>query len=110
MKVKLTNCWIKKHKPCQGGINWLLSQPDKERNSIIILERLIKENKLDWANWTIVRCMNYKQYVSYAVYSAKCAEQEVRATAGSETLYKQQKAEAEKLYKQQKNVLKVITR
>ena len=45
------------------------------RISIIDLVKLaIKSednNHLDDANWLIVRCMSYKQYVSYAVYAAK---------------------------------------
>ena len=35
------------------------------------MEKLIKEKHLDWANWTIVRVMDYKQYVSYAVFAAE---------------------------------------
>jgi hypothetical protein len=31
----------------------------------------MKHDKLDWANWLIVRIMTYKQYVSYAVFSAE---------------------------------------
>lgn len=31
----------------------------------------MKENKLSWANWLIVRLMKYKQYVKYAVYAAE---------------------------------------
>ncbi|MFH1640494.1 MAG: putative immunity protein, partial [Candidatus Omnitrophota bacterium] len=43
----------------------------KERNAVEVLRLLIKQKKYDWANWTIVRVMDYKQYVSYAVYAAK---------------------------------------
>ena len=35
------------------------------------IRHLIKKDKLEWANWFIVRCMKYKQYVSYAVYAAE---------------------------------------
>lgn len=44
---------------------------DKEVAPVYAIKRLIKENKLDWANWLIVRCMGYKQYIAYAIYAAR---------------------------------------
>jgi len=40
-------------------------------DSIKVVEWLIKEDKLDWANWLIVRVMERKQYLAYAIYSAE---------------------------------------
>ena len=67
--MKLSKQWLQKHNACQEGIDKFIAQ--KERDSILILNKLIKYNQLDWANWLIVRCMKYKQYVSYAVFAAE---------------------------------------
>jgi len=61
--------WLEKRNACKEGVVWFEQQ--KERNGIKVVEKLIKENKLDWANWLIVRIMRYKQYVAYAVYAAE---------------------------------------
>ena len=66
--MKITQDWVKKNEPCQAALDWW---DKKERNPIVILKKLIQDNHLQWANWTIVRVMNYKQYVSYAVYAAE---------------------------------------
>jgi hypothetical protein len=54
---------------CKGGLDWY-----KEQNTadlFEILDELIKQEHLDWANWLLPRMMKYKQYVSYAVYAAE---------------------------------------
>jgi len=60
---------LRKHSACDSGVRWFLSQ--KETSPTKVVEALIKEDNLDWANWAIVRCMTYKQYVSYAVFAAE---------------------------------------
>lgn len=65
----ITLKWLEKQDACKEGIEWFKNQ--SERNDLKIVEKLIAENKLDWANWLIVRLMTYKQYVSYAIYSAE---------------------------------------
>lgn len=68
--MRLDKEWIKKWEPCVEGVKWLKKQDTDE--AIVILKRLIeKEKKYDWANWAIVRCMTYNQYVAYAVYVAE---------------------------------------
>ena len=65
----ITDEWIDKNQPCEEAIkNWW---DKKERNPIKILELLIEEKKYNWANWVIVRIMEYKDYVSYAVFAAE---------------------------------------
>ena len=61
--------WLEKRDACKEGVVWFENQ--KERNGIEVVEKLIKEKKLDWANWLIVRLMKYKQYISYVVYAAE---------------------------------------
>jgi len=66
--MKLTDNWIKKYEPCEEGVEWW---DGKERDSLKILRKLIREKRYYWANWLIVRTMTYKQYVRYAVYAAE---------------------------------------
>jgi len=65
---KITDEWIKDKAPCQEALDWW---DKKELNPIKILKLLIKAKKYVWANWFIVRVMEYKDYVSYAVFAAE---------------------------------------
>jgi len=67
--MKIDREWLIKKSACADGIDWFEAQ--KRTDGIEILQALIQENKLDWANWLIVRIMNYFQYVKYAVYAAE---------------------------------------
>jgi hypothetical protein len=49
----------------------MFNNQNKEFKPIKLLDLLIKEYKLDWANWLIVRVMKYKQYLNYTVYAAE---------------------------------------
>ena len=62
--------WLIEKKACNEGVVWFCNQ--KETNGLVVVKKLIAEDKLDWANWLIVRIMNYKQRVSYAVFAAEC--------------------------------------
>ena len=65
----ITKQWLQKEDACLSGVKWFLSQ--KESDGLKVVKKLIVENKLDWANWLIVRMMTYKQHVSYAVFAAE---------------------------------------
>ena len=67
--MKLTEQWLKEKSACSEGVGWFLKQ--KKTDAVKVLEKLIKEKQLPWANWTIVRVMNYKQRVQYAVFAAE---------------------------------------
>lgn len=68
--MKITEEWLKEQEACVKGIKWFKNQ--EERDPIKLIEWFIENEKhLDWANWLIVRIMDYKQYVSYAVYAAE---------------------------------------
>ncbi len=53
--MKITNEWLKKKSACEEGIMWFNNQ--KETDAVKVLEKLIAESYLQWANWTIVRVM-----------------------------------------------------
>src|SRR3990167_165452 len=74
--MKITKRWIEKYNPCSRAVEWFWKQ--KERDNIKVLKKLIAEDKLDWANWAIVKFMaelgtirGYQMYVKYAVFAAK---------------------------------------
>jgi hypothetical protein len=66
--LEITDSWITANKPCQEA---LAMWDRKVKDPIKILKWLIKIKKYDWANWFIVRVMEYKDYVSYAVFAAE---------------------------------------
>ena len=67
--MKLTEEWLKEKSACSEGVEWFLKQ--KETDAVKVLEKLIKEKQLQWANWTICRVFNYKQRIQYAVFAAE---------------------------------------
>jgi hypothetical protein len=69
--TKITDEWIMQNSPCKEAVEGWWDK--KERNPIKILELLIKDKKYDWANWFIVRVMEYKDYVAYAVFAVEQA-------------------------------------
>ena len=68
--LKITKEWLVSKEACQDGFEWFVEQ-NKEFEPVELIDLLIKENQLDWANWLVVRVMNYSQYVSYAVFAAE---------------------------------------
>ena len=67
---KITIEWLKSKSACHDGLDWFVEQ-GKEVEPVPLLNLLIEENQLNWANWLIVRVMEYKQCVSYAVFAAE---------------------------------------
>jgi len=70
--MKITKEWLTEKGACSDGVKWFCSQ--KETDLLKLCQLAIDKkdgNLLSWANWTIVRCMEYKQYVSYSVYAAE---------------------------------------
>ena len=68
--MKITIEWLVSKNACHDGLDWFVEQ-GKEVEPIPLLYLLIEENQLEWANWLLVRVMEYKQYVSYAVFAAE---------------------------------------
>ena len=53
--TKITDEWIKQNSPCPKALDWYKDHLGKSPG--VILKRLIKAKKYDWANWFIVRVM-----------------------------------------------------
>ena len=69
MIKRIDNRWLKKWNACSEGVDWFNAQ--KEREPIAVLKALMAVNKLDDANWVIVRLMSREQRIRYACYAAK---------------------------------------
>ena len=69
MIKRIDNRWLKKWNACAPGVDWFNAQDKRE--PIAVLKALMAANKLDDANWTIVRLMNREQRIRYACYAAK---------------------------------------
>jgi hypothetical protein len=67
--MKITNSWLLKNGACNEGVVWV--QSHKFKTDRELFKALIADNKIDWANWGIVRLMTHKEKVKYAVYAAK---------------------------------------
>jgi len=71
--IKVTKKYLEKIHACSEGIKWW-EHNGKESCPIKVIKALLtarKKDALDWANWLIVRIMDYKEYVSYAIYEAE---------------------------------------
>jgi hypothetical protein len=67
--VKITNKWLKEKHACREGSDWFNAQ--KETNAVKLVKKLMIEKHFDWANWLIVRIMERKQYLAYAIFAAR---------------------------------------
>lgn len=67
--MKITIKWLKENRACDEGQKWFVAQ--NKRDGKAVIESLIKENKLRWANWTIVRLMDKPNRVRYAMFAAE---------------------------------------
>jgi len=66
--LKITTEYLQSLTACQDGIDWVAKYGDKE--PVAVIRQLVADDKLDWANWLIVRIMDYRKYTSYAVFTA----------------------------------------
>ena len=67
--MKMTNGWLKEIGACRDGVEWFNNQ--KETDGTKVIKKLIEEDRIDWANWTICRVFSKKQKIQYAVYAAE---------------------------------------
>src|SRR3990167_6202909 len=67
----ITKQFLESKQACSEGIEWVEENNLLNLPALDVLNALIKDDKLDWANWLIVRCLPYKGYVSYAIYAAE---------------------------------------
>ncbi|AZF89938.1 hypothetical protein [Methanosarcina virus MetMV] len=69
-KMAITEEFLKDIHPCDEGYQWWLNH-GRPADSQATLETLIADEQENWANWLIVRLMNHKQKIAYAIYAAE---------------------------------------
>ena len=70
--MKITNKWLQEKGACVEGVKWFNLQKETDLFKLCKLACDKKDRQLlGWANWVIVRKMEYAHYVSYAVYAAE---------------------------------------
>ena len=70
MRKNITEAWLKKEKACSGEVGWFLSQ--KETDEVRVIQALISDGYLKWANWTLARRLpTQESRIKYAVYGPK---------------------------------------
>ena len=67
----ITLQFLTKTNACSDAVAWGKKQGLIGKPARTVLNALIKADKLEWANWLIVRVLPYKGCVSYAVYAAE---------------------------------------
>ncbi len=69
--MKITEEYLRSKSVCTEWIEWFRGQD--ERRPKHLLQNLIKERRLDLANWLLCRLLTKKQRIRYACYAAKRA-------------------------------------
>ena len=67
--MEITFKWLDDKCACREGLVWYKNH--KETDPLKLMDSLIRNDKLDWANWLIVRMMKRNQYLSYSIYAAE---------------------------------------
>ena len=68
MNKKITTEFLQSINACQSGIDQVAKYENKE--PVAVIRQLVADDHWDWANWLLPRLMDYKGYVSYAVFAA----------------------------------------
>ena len=69
--MKLTKQFLTKNEACSDGVEWAIENKQIGLSGVAVLNKLIENKKLDWANWFIVRIMSRKQKLKYAIFAAE---------------------------------------
>jgi len=69
--MKITKKWLLQHKACCSKEDMDRAEKELKGDITLICDALLKEDRFDDANWLIVKFMNKKQGVQYAIFAAK---------------------------------------
>lgn len=67
--MKLTMAWLRKQEACSDGMDWF--KAFGKSDSVEVMEGLLKDGKLNWANWLIVRLLNLEDRIRYAIFASE---------------------------------------
>jgi hypothetical protein len=68
---KVTAELLKKHSACTDGYRYVADKGWLSLEAVPLIRNLMTDKKYDWSNWLIVRVMERKQYLTYAIYAAE---------------------------------------
>ena len=68
--MKLTIEWLNEVGACKAAIDWFKTQPKTDLMELIA-DSIRDQERLDWANWALTRCLTKKNKIRYAVYAAE---------------------------------------
>ncbi len=71
MEKYVTEKWLKRNHACQDSVDHVVKNGYIGLTPINGIKKLIKEDRLQDANWYIVRVMNKRQRVQYAIFAAE---------------------------------------
>ena len=69
--MKITRKWLKKHDACEDAVEVFAKREKELKTDKEVINAAMKLYRFDWAIWLIVRLMNKKQKVQYAVFAAE---------------------------------------
>lgn len=69
--MQITKEFLIEKEACYAGLEWFMKQSETDLYKLI--EKLIKENHEEWANWLIARGMDRQQQLQYAIACAELA-------------------------------------
>jgi hypothetical protein len=67
--MKINIKWLANEEACSNGVEWFKNRKftaDKD-----VIEKLMVDDKFQWANWTVVRLMTHAQKIQYAIFAAE---------------------------------------
>lgn len=66
--MKITKKWLEIEQACEGWVDYY--NTINETDALKIMKRLLKDKKLDFANWTICHLLKRKNKVKHAIFAA----------------------------------------
>ena len=69
--MRVTAEFLKEKMACTEGYRYVSEKKWLGLNDVEFIKNLMADKKYDWANWLIVRVMEKKQYLAYAIFAAE---------------------------------------
>ena len=65
--------WVEDNHACQGAREWFAEELNGKRSMPVskLISLLKQIDRIDWANWLVVRLMTHDQQIMYAIYAAE---------------------------------------
>jgi len=69
--MKVTKNWLIKHNACSDGMSFVTEHKLIGTDECYFIRQLVKLDRPDWALWLLVRRLDRKDRIRFAVYCAK---------------------------------------